>query len=56
MGKAAELLLQQVSCWHGSNQVVNNVSLSVRAGQHVALITDYMSAMNMNTFGVRMTE
>lgn len=38
MGKAAELLLQQVSCWHGSNQVVNNVSLSVRAGQHVALI------------------
>lgn len=38
MVRAAELYPQQISCWHGSNQVVDNVSLTVRAGEHVALI------------------
>ena len=38
MGKAAALQLQEVSCWHGANQVVDRVSLLVQPGDHVALI------------------
>lgn len=38
MGKSAALHLQDVSCWHGANQVVDRVSLMVQPGDHVALI------------------
>jgi len=38
MGKSAALHLQDVSCWHGANQVVDRVSLLVQPGDHVALI------------------
>ena len=38
MGKAAALQLLDVSCWHGANQVVNRVSLTLQPGDHVALI------------------
>lgn len=38
MGKAVQVELQRVSCWHGRNQVVNNVALTLQAGEHVALL------------------
>jgi zinc transport system ATP-binding protein len=38
MGKAVVLHLQNVSCWHGRNQVVDEVSLRLQPGEHVALI------------------
>ena len=38
MGKPAQLLLQQVSCWHGRHQVVDQVILTLQPGEHVALI------------------
>ena len=38
MGNPAQLLLQQVSCWHGRNQVVDQVVLTLQPGEHVALI------------------
>lgn len=38
MGKAAKLQLQHISCWHGRNQVVDQVSLILQPGEHVALI------------------
>lgn len=38
MGKAVQVELQRVSCWHGRNQVVNNVTLTIEAGEHVALL------------------
>ena len=38
MGNPAQLTLQQVSCWHGRNQVVDDVSLALHSGEHVALI------------------
>ena len=38
MGSPTQLHLQEVSCWHGRNQVVANVSLTLSPGEHVALI------------------
>ncbi|MEZ4728593.1 MAG: ATP-binding cassette domain-containing protein [Caldilineaceae bacterium] len=38
MGNPAQLTLQAVSCWHGRNQVVDQVSLRLHPGEHVALI------------------
>jgi len=38
MGNPAPLTLQTVSCWHGRNQVVDQVSLRLQPGEHVALI------------------
>lgn len=38
MGKAATLNVQNVSCWHGPTQVVDQVALVLMPGEHVALI------------------
>ena len=38
MRNAASVQLQAVSCWHGRNQVVDQVSLHLQPGEHVALI------------------
>jgi ABC transporter len=38
MGKPAQLHLAGIACWHGSNKVVDDISLTLTPGEHVALI------------------
>ena len=38
MGKPAQLQLTGITCWHGSNKVVDDITLSLMPGEHVALI------------------
>jgi zinc transport system ATP-binding protein len=38
MGNPAQLHLAGIACWHGSNQVVDNISLTLTPGEHMALI------------------
>ena len=38
MGQPAKLEIKTISCWHGPNRVVDEVSLILQPGEHVALI------------------
>ena len=38
MGNPAQLHLAGISCWYGSNKVVDDLSLAITPGEHVALI------------------
>lgn len=38
MGNPAKLHLAGISCWHGRNKVVDEITLSLHPGEHVALI------------------
>lgn len=38
MGQPAKLEITTVSCWHGPNKVVDEVSLTLQPGEHIALI------------------
>lgn len=38
MDKPAQLNLRQICCWYGRNKAVDDVSLALRPGEHMALI------------------